>query len=356
MNKIHTLSLLALSLLALALLAGCGGGSSDSATPVNDNRINDGVLEPLALQYQGVWAIDDLAYVLITQDTVTTFAYDDTRGCYESGLFTVRTSTANSMTSRDVYSGEITESSFARDGEALLITEGNDTLAFLEPNFFDPYPGCESLHNITNIQLDVELAYLPPEITINRSAQDSGYTEYRYEVTFDINESGSNDAGDVAIVVLHYKSTSTYPENYVTTIEELGAGIWYIIPKQGTDSLVSSTVSTAHNTVAFSQVDNQLSFNFDISQNPLFAHINEGTPIQVTAHLSYPEPEVTVIDSWADGPWNWSSDLHTDVIPEEGFVRPNTFVDQLIDDPTGDHMRGESMWVDITSVKLTYNN
>jgi len=337
------------SVMFCAVLAGCGG-SSDVAEQGTE-KVSSATLDS---KFYGVWSIDTLAYVAISKDTITTFAFDDERGCYESGLFKGDSSTQTSLTSTDIQTGEQSTSNFDLNGDQLIVEEDGMTLSFMEAGYFNPYPGCESFYGVTNVEIEVELSYLPSYATVNRDAQSNGYIEYDYGINFDINKNDVMDSGDVSIRVRHFKGAGDYPNNHEISIAELGSNIWTHIPKYQSDTIVTMTTDEHNNIVQLTQADNILTFNFDITQNPLLAHINEDTPVQISTYLSYPEPEPDVIDNWQDGPWNWSSDKHRDYLPDEGFLQPNFFSEMVIDDAVIDLTEGESMWVDIKSVQFKF--
>lgn len=343
---------ISVSLILSALLAGCGGSSggdepNSPSVPVTPNT-------PLDSQFYGVWEIDSLAYVAISKDTITTVAFDEERGCYESGLFIVNSSTETSLTSTDIQTGERTTSHFEMDGNVLIVEEDGLELPFVKAQAFKPYPGCESFYGVTDVEIDLELSYLPPSVKINRGAQDIGRVEYDYGINFDINRNSVIDAGDIAIRVRHFKGSRNYPSDHDISIVELGSNIWTYLPKHQSDSIISTTIDEINTAVQLTQTDNVLMFKFDITQHALLAHINEDTPVQIVTGLSYPEPEVEIIDNWQDGPWNWSSARHRDQLPEEGFFQPNFYPDMTIDDATMDLLEGESLWVDIKSARFTF--
>ncbi|MGV2871807.1 hypothetical protein [Colwellia sp. E150_009] len=345
-----------LSIIFSAVLVGCGGSSSSSNDVDEQGTSNIPVTTsaPLDSMFYGVWSIDTLAYAAISKDTITLFAFDENRGCYESGLFKVDSSTETSLTSTDIQTGEQSTSNFEMSGDQLIVEEDGLALSFTEAGYFNPSPGCESFYGVTNIEIDLELSYLPPYVMINRDAQSTGRVEYDYGINFDINNNDMIDSGDISIRVRHFKGSGDYPNNHHISVAELGGNIWTHLPKQQSDIIISRSSSDDNNIVQVTQTDNILTFNFDITQHPLLAHINEDTPVQINTSLSYPEPESDVIDSWQDGPWNWSSEKHKDYLPEEGFLQPNFYTEMLIDDATIDLTEGESMWVDIKSVQFKF--
>lgn len=334
-----------LTIMFCAVLVGCGG--SGDAT-------DQDTVAPLDSKFYGVWSKDTLAYVAISKNTITTFTYDDERGCYESGLFKVDSSTATSLTSTDIHTGDQSTSNFDLDGEELIVEEDGLTLSFAETGRFYPFPGCESFYDVTNVKVELELSYLPPYVTVNRDSQSVGHIEYDYEIAFDINQNEMRDTGDISINVRHYKGRFDYPNNHEISIAEIDGNIWTFLPDQQSEFIISTTTSEDYSNVAVTQTDNTLTFNFDITQHPLLAHLNEDTPVQVNTYINYPEPEPEVIDGWQDGPWNWSSEHHADKLPEDGFLKPNFYSEMVIDDATIDLTDGESMWVDIKSVRFKF--
>jgi hypothetical protein len=340
------------SIIFSSVLVGCGGSSNID----EQGRLNVPVITsaPLDSKFYGVWSIDTLAYAAISKDTITAYVFDVDRGCYESGLFTVDSSTETSLTSTDIQTGEQSTSNFEMIDDQLIVEEDGLALSFIEAYNFNPFPGCESFYGVKNVEIKLELSYLPPYVTINRDPQGSGYIEYDYGINFDINKNEVIDSGDISIRVRHFKGAKDYPNNHDITIAEIGGDIWTHLPKQQSDVIFSTTIDTNNNIVQLTQADNILTFNFNIIQNPLLAHINEDTSVQISTYLSYPEPEPEVINSWQDGSWNWSNEKHKDYLPEEGFLQPNFYPEMIIDDATIDLIEGESMWVDIKSVQFKF--
>lgn len=53
-----------------------------------------------------------------------------------------------------------------------------------------------------------------------------------------------------------------------------------------------------------------------------------------------------------DGPWNWTSQIHQDTYPNDGFIAPNQENNHL--DARGDLNEGQSQWVDIIEVRFEF--
>ncbi|WDD98957.1 hypothetical protein [Thalassomonas actiniarum] len=351
-----------LSVICCTLLAACGGSSSGNSSDQTSSggqgsSSSDGqesVSVPLDSQFYGLWTYADVAYVAVAKDTVTVFTHDLEKDCYDSGLFTVDASTETSLTSTDVETGEQATSKFAFVDDYLSIEEEGEVLYFQQAGLFNPTPSCGSYHDVTEVEVALDLSFLPPYVVINRDAQDTGKVEYDYAIRFDVNKSGILDAGDVALIIRHFKSDAEYPNNHSLAITELEGDIWSYMPRHQQDVIASEHTNTELNSVQVEQSGNRLTFIIDPGQHALLAHINEETPVQISTFINYPEPEAEVISEWSDGPWNWSSKLHQDALPDSGFTQPNFYSDMLIDDAAADLIQGESMWVDITSVKFTF--
>ncbi len=329
-----------------------------------DNDSDDGLLNS---KFYGKWqqpyrlsngtsgrVLPPLYYATISQDAITLFNYNEEEKCYVSELFTVDSSTNSSLTSTNVKTGEQSTSIFRLNDYDLTIEKDGDDLAYSPTNNIADYSGCQSLYDITSIEIELEMSYLPPYITINRDAQIAGQRQYSYRIDFDINNNEIIDSSDLSIIAMHYKGLGLYGSNREISISDLGANIWSYSQEQYSDHYSSSTGGSYSTKARVSQTDNVLAFNFKITQNPLLAHINENTPISVTTSLYYPEPEAEIIDGWQDGPWNWSSEVHTDYLPEIGFLQPSSYLEMLIDDASTDLVEGESDWVDIKSVQFKF--
>lgn len=332
------------SVFALAL-AGCGGGSGDGT---------EDVPAPLSVAYTGVWGIDGLAVVMVSQSSISTYVFDDSKGCYEADFFNVVASTANSVTSKDVTTGEQSTTSFSLAGAALKLKEGKDELELPALQSFWPTPGCANPQNLTTVKAELELAYLPPSVTINRTASQLSQIEYNYAISFDLNKNGKTDEGDIAFQILHFNNPQFFPANHSLPLVDLGAQIWTNIPENGTGRLLSTSLFPTM-AIGLQQQGNTLTFVAQIPQHAGLMRLSADTPVKVQAYIHYPQPETTVLPGYADGPWKWSDAEHVDVLPESGTLIPNTFVDQRMTDPAGDLLKGQAQWVDIKSLKLTYN-
>lgn len=336
------------SVLAVLVLSGCGGGGSDT-----DTGPGQGQSKPLLADYHGSWGIDGLAVAMISSTSVTTYVYDESRGCYEADFFDVTASTNTSLTTKDVTTGEVSTSSFALVNGMLRIKEGNETLDLPETDYFVPSPGCPNVNGIRTITAEITLETLPPYVTINRSAQSSGYVEYSYGISFDTNKNSELDVGDVTLMVRHFKWGGE--ENIKLPLSDIRAAIWLYTPVNGSTRVQQTSNSIASLTLGLEQQGSTLKFTADARQHASLMRIAADTPIVVHTYLHYPSPEADILEGFADGPWNWSGAEHRDVFPEQGTAIPNTYPQYVMTDATGDLSVGQAKWVDIKSVKLSFN-
>jgi hypothetical protein len=336
------------SVLAVLTLSGCGGGGSDT-----DAKPGQGQSKPLLADYHGSWGIDGLAVAMISSTSVTTYVYDESRGCYEADFFDVTASTNTSLTTKDVTTGEVSTSSFALVNGMLRIKEGNETLDLPATNNFLPTPGCPNVNGIQTITAEITLETLPPYVTINRSAQSSGYVEYSYSISFDTNKNSELDAGDVLLMLRHFKRSGE--ENIKLPLSDIRASIWLYSPVNGSTRRQVSSSSVESLTLGLEQQGSTLKFTADVRQHASLMRIAADTPIAVDTYLHYPSPEADILEGFTDGPWNWSGAEHHDVFPEQGMAIPNTYPQYVMTDATGDLKKGQAKWVDIKSVKLSFN-
>lgn len=342
-----------LSLLSCALLAGCGG--SGDTSPNNQATQPQPVEDlPLDSKFYGVWTVGELAYVIVSKSALTVVAYDDTNSCFESTLVTKDTTTATSFTGIDFHTDERSTTNFSLNGLDLVMEQDGQTLTFTESIDFNWFPGCASPEGIKKIDIELEMAYLPPSVTINRDAQDTGHVEYEYSIDFDVNHNDEIDPSDVTISLLHFKSSSSYPSNYAISLEDIGGSIWRHFPRHQTDRQSMTSSDRSRDLAQLSQQQNRLLISVDVNQSPLLAHINADTPVSISSIVNYPAPEPEVIATFQDGPWNWTSAKHSDLLPQEGFLTPSAYANFTIDDATNDLTEGESSWADIKSVKFTF--
>lgn len=334
---------LSVAVLSSFALAGCGGSDAKEEPAA-----------PLSQQYYGMWQHSNIAYVAVSEKTITTYTYDAERACYENGLFNVVSSTASSAVTSDVLTGEQEKTTFSLNGSNLVLAQDGLQLEFSQhTSGLFITPGCESFHNVNTINIALELNYLPPAITINRTAQSTGRVEYDYAIEFDLNKNGVIDAGDISLSNLHFKSSDLSRENEQTTLADLKTAIWLHLPKHQQSTIYTTSLST--DLLNVNQSGNTLFISANTDMHPSLAHINADTPVRITTYINYPAPEFTVINSWQDGPWNWSSETHSDTLPDQLFTKASDHPNMLIVDATSDLTSGESQWVDIKSVKFTFN-
>lgn len=333
-------------LFLLTALSGCG--SSDSG---NDETTTTPA--PLNSSYYGLWQLNGDAYVGVSEHSITTYVNDPARGCIEASLFKVISSTANSVRAQDITTGEISNSTFTLNGSNLKISQDGETLEFSAGSLNDLTNGCVNDAAVTQMELSIELSYLPPYIGINRDAQQSGRVEYQYGVHFDINQNDKVDAGDVAIQLLHFKNNQSEAEDI--SLADLGANIWSFLPRQQSAGYLTQSSSSGLAMVQLNQTDNKLQFTVDMSRHSLLAYVNDNTPFFIYSYIDYPEPETTVIPDWQDGPWNWSSQFHEDRFPDVNFTQPNLHADGSMLDAANDLLRGEAKWADIQAVSIHFN-
>lgn len=345
-----------LAIVCCAVLAGCGGSGSSSNTSSPETPTNTIPADKaLDSQFYGLWSLDQLAYVAISKDSTTLFTFDPYRECYEATLYKVDSSTVTSQTTTDLETGEQETSHFALEGNQLKVEENGQTALFSKATRFSPTPSCVNNIDISSVSIKIDLTYLPPGIMINRDAMQESYSEYSYEVNFDINKNNLLDPGDLNIRLSTSKTNGRFPNNYTVALSDLDGRIWTLLPQHQADYPVMTTSYTTDTEVQVSQEQNSLLLTFATEQHPLLAHLSPDTPVFIRAHINYPEPESDVIDGWQDGPWKWSSDKHRDELPDEGYARPSDHVDFKLTDASSDQEAGESQWVDITSVQFTYS-
>lgn len=342
------------ALLIPLFLTACGGsgGSSDSGgNPVTNPGSSTA---PLSSSYYGTWSLSGLAYLMLSETSVTTIAYDPELNCWETSYFQITSSTSSSVVSEDILTGETSETSFSLNGSNLVATQGNDQLTFTPARLLDnqPVPGCVNGTN-TQFDLSMELKYLPEQVTINRDAIDTGYVEYSYSVEVDMNENGEADAGDIIIMLRHFKGSGDYPDNHQLSLEDIGAQIWFYFNENGSDQMLISSYSTDPFAIPVQRTDNTLSFELNLSQNALLSNLTMNKPMRAAAYINYPEPETEVDNSMADGSWNWTDSMHQDFVPgDSAYFIPNNQAGQTVLDAENDLERGQSQWVDLLSVSV----
>lgn len=233
------------------------------------------------------------------------------------------------------------------------IREGNETLDLPAIQHFMPSPGCPNVNGIQTITAEITLETLPPYVTINRSAQSSGYVEYSHDISFDTNKNPRLDSGDVTLMLRHFKLSGE--ENIKLPLTDIRASIWFYTPENGSSRVLLSGSSEQSFNLGLEQQGSTLKFTADVSQHASLMHIAADTPLLVNTYLHYPSPETEVFEGFADGSWNWSDAEHRDVLSDQGMLFPNNYPQYLITEAAGDLTKGQAKWVDIKSVKLNFN-
>lgn len=335
------------------LIGACGSGSSDNAPdPIDITIERQG---PLSTKYTGTWELDSDsdAIVMISQSSITTFALDPNQGCYELGLFNIIASTENTISSQDIEDSEVSTTVFALEGEVLQATEAGDTLNLVRSNPILISPACPNKNAVNSLEVTISLDYLPPEVIVNRDAQGTGSIEYSYRIHFDLNQNSIEDNGDLYAQLQHFKGSSVnnFSNNQTVNFEEIGADIWFLAPQIGTDKFLSST-NSLEGPINLQRNGNALVLEFNTSQVAQLANLSVDTPIKVSTFIDYPQPETEIVAGQQDGPWNWTSQIHQDTYPNDGFIAPNQENNHL--DARGDLNEGQSQWVDIIEVRFEF--
>lgn len=201
--------------------------------------------------------------------------------------------------------------------------------------------------------MTISLDYLPPEVIVNRDAQGTGSIEYSDRIHFDINQNSIEDNGDLYAQLQHFKGSSTNnsSNNQTVNFEEIGADIWTLAPRMGTDRFLSST-NSVEGPINLQRNGNALVLEFNTSHVAQLANLSVDTPIKVSTFIDYPQPETEIVAGQQDGPWNWTSQIHEDTYPNDGFIAPNQENNHL--DARGDLNEGQSQWVDIIEVRFEF--
>tara|TARA_R110002126_G_scaffold43475_26_gene124636 strand:- start:2951 stop:3997 length:1047 start_codon:yes stop_codon:yes gene_type:complete len=344
------LSNVLIALAGVLLLGACGGGSDDEPDIGGGNGGN--VSAPLSVNYYGIWQLDSDTFVGISEQSLSTYIRNPNLDCFDVDLFKRVSSTANSMVSEDVVSGERSTSNFSLNGSNLRVTEGNVTLEFFSGNLPIIANGCDTASTVSFMNVSVELEYLPDAVLIDRNAQATGRVEYQYGVHFDINQNSVVDAGDVAIQLQHYKSATD--EQTLTALSGLDSNIWNFIPRQQAQGYSSTSSSLSKAMVQLSQDGSTLLFSIDMTRHPLLRFVDADTPLFIYSYINHPQPDTTVIDGWADGPWNWSSETHEDRFPDSGFTQMSLHPNMQMLDAANDLSRGQAKWVDIKAISFSF--
>ncbi|GAA4900108.1 hypothetical protein GCM10023333_37440 [Ferrimonas pelagia] len=304
---------------------------------------------PLESQYLGQWYLADSpgeAFISLGKEAMVLYQWTET-GCFQADPYTYLQSYGDGFNARHIDGSDTTYSALELiDENTLEITQEGETLQFWkDEQFYMDTEGCDN----KTITVQLELAEIPRQLKINRAATDDHYVELRMGLELDINHDGMASVGDLDMLIQHVKR----PDNAEAFIdyEDLAAHVWHIgfsLFRDGDEPVKVITRSRFEGSIELT--GNTLTLTFNQQHHPLLSWLDEQTPIRASTMLYYPEPQTESVWNGAiDGPWNWSSDLHHDNLPDEGYQAIDYLRTQR--DPEGDQ-EGESRWVDILAVDV----
>lgn len=129
----------------------------------------------------------------------------------------------------------------------------------------------DSIQDTGSITVEFILASLPATITYNKPTTPDGYVEYKWSVTFDVNNDGVVNAGDIVLQILHFKMPGT--AETTGTIEDLNASVWLYTTDTQTTRQVDAESSVAGNTITIS---------INRNRYPLLDLVKENTLVNFT--------------------------------------------------------------------------
>lgn len=100
------------------------------------------------------------------------------------------------------------------------------------------------------VSVTLNLDQLPSSITYNRAATPDGYVEFNWGVTFDINDDGIINQGDVTLRLLHFKAAGS--SEITGPISNLTAKLWLYISDTTVQSVAVASKQIAGNSITIS--------------------------------------------------------------------------------------------------------
>ncbi|EWH10499.1 hypothetical protein DS2_07693 [Catenovulum agarivorans DS-2] len=269
--------------------------------------------------------------------------YVDIGGCYQAKPYNVLANQSGQLSLESVVDDTVSSAAFALDGASILAElPGAGTQTYSSVSAI-PH-GMIGCSNTNSVLVDIDFRALPQSIR-------NSDTTYRIVVFFDVNRNDKFDVGDFNLIFVK-RSSSRSTSTYLQVPSDLSATV--SIVNEFSDRL--SSRSTPNNAIPALISGNRLSLQANTKQAALLQYLSTTTPFKVTASLDYPSPERTPYPNMTmqdEGPWLWaeSSIKHTDSYPSEGYA---DFTASVYQDDLNDQT-GESGWVDIESVTISFN-
>ncbi len=297
------------------ILAGCADHGSESAE----------ILPP-----EGVWYSSEFdSYVVIKDKELLNYTYDDRFSCNDLSTVEIVSFTEDSnLTVRNEFE-EFDISFVIADGLLTLEKEGSNlpvTLIKSDKDFDSFNPLCSDPSASGNVTVNIEFDQLPEFVTLNQQGTEVGQVEYSVSITFDMNNSGTVDLGDISLATISFKSDLELPGE--TSISELKAYLWWNSSDKETTTITE---------INFAVEDKTLSFNVPLSAHISIASISQGTPIKVKSYYLYGD-----------------SGEERDLYPDSGDFTSGLDSSHLVD-LSGDVNDGQSI-VDIVSIQVSVSN
>ena len=345
----HTLPIF----LTLCVVA-CGGSNENG---VNEQQNLHNSKEPLNSQYYGNWHTfnEDGAevYLVLSEHSVTLLGYDQDLMCMDTSVNTIENTTEHSITSTDLETNETETVNLKLSYDQLILSDDEYEIALDRYENTIPYDKnpCKNLAGIENIEFEINLAYLPEKVAVDRQEIKTGYVDYAYSVYIDINQNQIEDPSDVIVQLFNFKQAGAIEQEIALT--NISTKIWSYGQLAADTNF--NTNSSEIFAVQATQQGNVIKFKVGTQQHNLLKHVTAETPIKVRALINYPGDKGEIKED-EDGPWNWTSDRHVDHVPgAEQYFIPNQQINGTYEDGEGLLDEGESKWADIQSVKVTFN-
>ncbi|GEM_PF-5362287 len=352
-------------LATLIILSGCGGGGSSQSATSNafSSKIPEvtpaAVSQPLDTKFNKSWSFGDNEFLLVSTEKALWMSNNTTQNCYLVEKLDVVSSSESSIALENPL-GELSQLHFTDNGdtEAIVNIDGSERLASSAPteliSFSAGLPLCTASSAAGKIEAILDLVEVPTIVKVDREASAMITTELDWSVSFDINDSGQIDAGDVSLHLSNIKHPNK-SEAVVPLVHLESRLVIYTSAEMGYSILDAANISADAN---------GLMFSVDASTHPLLSLITENTGVYATSSIFYESPETD--DLWAgavDGPWNWTSSFHKDEFPDEpetnGFSKsqgeqhiysPIYQVNALTDGVND--IVGEANWIDILDLEI----
>lgn len=240
------------TLCVVLCLAACSGGEGKKGA--DEYRAKGPI--PSNAPILGEWkATDSDFYLIIEASQIHFISFDPIYNCVSDSVLRVTAYENNIVTySFDGYTNEIRLTRNGNNLEYAYIPSDSAALTWdfmLSTVDLSQFPSCENADEQGSIEVSLDFVELPDELALNHDFTQMGRVEFTIDVTFDVNNSGDIDAGDLSLRSRHFKGRDG-ADPIVLTLEEIGANLWLENGAGTTTTITPITLFTHDNNLSYS--------------------------------------------------------------------------------------------------------